>query len=123
MRYTEFRAAIQQHLRRNRKGATWVELRDTLGLPYDRPCPEWTRKLETEIGLSAAKAQGLLSFGSFNRFPPQEPMFDHIGIFVSDSRRSIAFYERCLAPLDITIAQRQPELDAAIFSGASEFPF
>lgn len=50
-------------------------------------------------------------------------MFDHIGIFVSDSSRSIAFYERCLAPLGISIAQRQPAFDAAIFSGASEFPF
>jgi catechol 2,3-dioxygenase-like lactoylglutathione lyase family enzyme len=50
-------------------------------------------------------------------------MFDHIGIFVSDAPRSIAFYEVCLAPLGITIAQRQPEWGAAIFSGASEFPF
>lgn len=36
-------------------------------------------------------------------------MFDHIGIFVSDPLRSIPFYERCLAPLGITIVQRQPE--------------
>jgi catechol 2,3-dioxygenase-like lactoylglutathione lyase family enzyme len=50
-------------------------------------------------------------------------MFDHIGIFVSDAPRSIAFYERCLAPLGITIVQRLPQLDAVIFSGASEFPF
>ena len=50
-------------------------------------------------------------------------MFDHIGIFVSDPRRSIPFYEHCLAPLGITVAQRQPELNAAIFSAAPEFPF
>lgn len=50
-------------------------------------------------------------------------MFDHIGIFVSDSARGIAFFEHCLAPLGITIAQRQPEFGAAIFSGASELPF
>jgi catechol 2,3-dioxygenase-like lactoylglutathione lyase family enzyme len=50
-------------------------------------------------------------------------MFDHIGIFVSDPRLSIDFYERCLAPLGITIAQRQPEWDAAVFSAASELPF
>lgn len=50
-------------------------------------------------------------------------MFDHIGIFVSDSERSIAFYESCLAPLGITIAQRQPDWGAAIFSGVAEFPF
>ena len=50
-------------------------------------------------------------------------MFDHIGIFVSDPLRSLPFYERCLAPLGITLVQRQPELGAAIFSGAAEFPF
>lgn len=50
-------------------------------------------------------------------------MFDHIGIFVSDSERGIAFFERCLAPLGITLAERQPEWGAAIFSGAAEFPF
>jgi hypothetical protein len=55
MRYEEFKAAIQQHLKRNRHGATWLELRDTLTLPYDRPCPEWTRRLETEIGLIRRK--------------------------------------------------------------------
>lgn len=50
-------------------------------------------------------------------------MFDHIGIFVSDSPRSISFYEHCLAPLGIKIAERQPEWGAAIFAGASEYPF
>jgi hypothetical protein len=58
MRYTEFRASIQRHLRRSRQGATWVELRDFLALPYDRPCPEWTRKLEEEIGLVRRKGSG-----------------------------------------------------------------
>jgi catechol 2,3-dioxygenase-like lactoylglutathione lyase family enzyme len=55
--------------------------------------------------------------------PALNHMFDHIGIFVSDPLRSIPFYERCLAPLGIHIVQRQPELDAVIFSGASDFPF
>ena len=50
-------------------------------------------------------------------------MFDHIGIFVSDPQRSISFYELCLAPLGITIVERQPDLGAVIFAGASEFPF
>ncbi len=50
-------------------------------------------------------------------------MFDHIGIFVSDPRRSIPFYEACLAPLGITITERQPEWDAVILSGRTEFPF
>jgi hypothetical protein len=58
MRYTEFKAAIQQHLQQNRNGATWLELRETLALPYDRPCPEWTRRLESEIGLIRRKSSG-----------------------------------------------------------------
>jgi hypothetical protein len=32
MHYVEFKAAIQQHLKRKRQGATWVELRETLAL-------------------------------------------------------------------------------------------
>lgn len=58
MHYVEFKAAIQQHLKRSRQGATWVELRDKLGLPYDRPCPEWTRRLEEDIGLVRRKGAG-----------------------------------------------------------------
>lgn len=58
MRYVDFKTAIQQHLQRNRRGATWIELRDTLALPYDRPCPEWTRRLESEIGLIRRKDSG-----------------------------------------------------------------
>lgn len=58
MTYLEFKAAIQQHLRRSRAGATWVELRDKLGLPYERACPEWTRRLEEDIGLERRKGAG-----------------------------------------------------------------
>jgi hypothetical protein len=58
MRYDEFKSAIQQHLRRSRSGATWLELRERLALPYDRPCPEWTRRLEEEIGLVRRKSKG-----------------------------------------------------------------
>jgi hypothetical protein len=55
MRYAEFRDVIREELRRNPAGLTWVQLRDRLRLPYDRPCPTWTRQLEQEIGLSRAK--------------------------------------------------------------------
>jgi hypothetical protein len=55
MRYIEFKTTIQRHLRKHRHGATWTELRDALALPYERPCPEWTRRLETEIGLVRRK--------------------------------------------------------------------
>ena len=57
MRYTEFRDAIQIALRQMPEGLTWVDLRDRLGLPYDRPCPTWTRQLEKEIGLSRVKGR------------------------------------------------------------------
>ncbi|QIF00322.1 hypothetical protein [Roseimicrobium sp. ORNL1] len=58
MSYAEFKSAIQHHLRKNRQGATWVELREALALPYDRACPEWTRRLEEEIGLVRRKGSG-----------------------------------------------------------------
>lgn len=58
MRYVEFKTEIQRHLQRSVDGATWVELRDILALPYDRPCPEWTRRLEEEIGLVRRKGAG-----------------------------------------------------------------
>lgn len=58
MHYAEFKAAIQHHLKRKRQGATWVELRETLALPYERACPEWTRRLEEEIGLVRRKGEG-----------------------------------------------------------------
>ena len=50
-------------------------------------------------------------------------MFDHLGIFVSDTQKSFAFFEACLAPLGIKIYQRQPEWGSVIFSGEPDFPF
>lgn len=58
MRYLEFKTSIQRHLQKHRNGATWPELRDALSLPYARPCPEWTRQLEKEIGLIRHKGTG-----------------------------------------------------------------
>ncbi|MEO0965193.1 MAG: hypothetical protein AAFY08_08730 [Planctomycetota bacterium] len=58
MRYAEFRDLIHRRLKRRKAGMTWVELRDALELPYDRPCPEWTKKLEAEIGLTRVKGPG-----------------------------------------------------------------
>jgi hypothetical protein len=55
MRYEQYKTAIQRHLQRQAAGATWAELRSALALPYDRPCPEWTRMLEQEIGLVRRK--------------------------------------------------------------------
>ncbi len=58
MRYVEFKETIGMELRKNPGELTWVELRDQLQLPYERPCPNWTRRLEREIGLSRAKGSG-----------------------------------------------------------------
>jgi hypothetical protein len=58
MRYGEFRDAIAGALRRRAGGMTWAQLRDGLGLAYERPCPEWTARLEREIGLRRTKADG-----------------------------------------------------------------
>ena len=58
MRYVEFRDRIVEELRRTPAGRTWAELRDGLRLPYDRPCPTWVRRLETEEGVVRAKGTG-----------------------------------------------------------------
>ena len=56
MRYVDFRDAIQQELLHSPEGQTWADLRDRLALPYERPCPTWTRCLEREIGLGKGLA-------------------------------------------------------------------
>jgi hypothetical protein len=58
MTYQEFRDLIQTKLRERRLGMTWRELRDDLELPCDLPCPEWTRRLESDIGLIRKKGAG-----------------------------------------------------------------
>jgi hypothetical protein len=55
MRYVEFRDSVREELGRNPGGLTWVELRERLALPYDRPCPTWVKWLERDIGLSRAR--------------------------------------------------------------------
>ena len=58
MRYTQYRDAIAGALRRRASGMTWDELRAHLVLPYDRPCPAWTKQLERDIGLTRVKGEG-----------------------------------------------------------------
>jgi hypothetical protein len=58
MRYTDFRDSIHTELRRTSAGLTWGQLQQRLDLPYVRPCPEWTQRLEREIGLNRVKGQG-----------------------------------------------------------------
>jgi len=58
MTYVAYKSAIAGELKRHRAGWTWSELQSRLKLPYARPCPEWTRKLESEIGLVREKGEG-----------------------------------------------------------------
>ena len=58
MTYPEFKNVIGSKLRKRSTGMTWHELRIALDLPYDRPCPEWTQRLEREIGLKRIKGSG-----------------------------------------------------------------
>lgn len=58
MRYTEFRDEIQTALKESPSGLTWAQLREGCGLPYDRPCPTWVKRLETDIGFSRQRGSG-----------------------------------------------------------------
>ena len=58
MCYVEYSKAIRDELRRNSAGLTWSELRERLRLPYDSPCPAWTRRMEAELGLSRTRGSG-----------------------------------------------------------------
>lgn len=51
MKYTEFRDSIRKVLEGSLTGMTWKELKQSLDLPYERPCPQWVGRLEREIGL------------------------------------------------------------------------
>lgn len=50
-------------------------------------------------------------------------MFDHVGIFVSDSARSFSFYEAALAPLGIVVRERQKEWGSIVMAGPQHLPF
>lgn len=58
MTYPEFKQVLDQELKRSPDGRTWVELKTRLRLPYERACPEWTRRLEEDIGLRRVKGAG-----------------------------------------------------------------
>jgi len=58
MTYVEFNRLIHSQLQKRSQGMTWKELKESLDLPYDRPCPEWVSRLEKEIGLVRAKGAG-----------------------------------------------------------------
>ena len=58
MTYAEFKHSIGSKLRKSSAGMTWSELKKVLDLPYERPCPEWVKQLEKEIGLIRRKSAG-----------------------------------------------------------------
>ena len=58
MRYSDFKKEIHQALKKCPAGLTWAQLQQRLDLPYDRPCPTWTKQLEREIGLRRSKGEG-----------------------------------------------------------------
>lgn len=58
MTYMDFKSTIQADLKNHAGGKTWKELKADLRLPYITPCPEWTKRLELEIGLVRKKGKG-----------------------------------------------------------------
>jgi hypothetical protein len=58
MTYIDYRNAIREQLHRPVAGMTWAQLQRRLRLPYDRPCPAWTARLESDIGLVRGKGKG-----------------------------------------------------------------
>jgi catechol 2,3-dioxygenase-like lactoylglutathione lyase family enzyme len=50
-------------------------------------------------------------------------MFDHIGIFVSDTERSFRFFEKSLAPLGIVVRERQKKWGSIVMSSEEWPPF
>jgi predicted transcriptional regulator len=57
MRFDEFREMVRNELVAS-GGLTWEELRARLGLKRTRACPEWTKRLEEEIGLVREPGEG-----------------------------------------------------------------
>src|SRR5262245_24847568 len=54
---------------------------------------------------------------------PISKMFDHIGIFVSDTERSFRFFEMALAPLGILVRERQRQWGSIVMSSDQWPPF
>jgi catechol 2,3-dioxygenase-like lactoylglutathione lyase family enzyme len=50
-------------------------------------------------------------------------MFDHIGIFVTDTARSFPFFEKALAPLGIVVRERQKKWGSMVMSSDEWPPF
>ncbi len=58
MTYLRFRDAITATLVRHPSGLPWREVNAKSRLGIERPCPDWTRRLEHEIGLVRRPGEG-----------------------------------------------------------------
>ena len=58
MRFDEFKERVLDELSCHPEGVTWPELKTRQRLPYARPCPEWTARLERDCGLSRNRRRG-----------------------------------------------------------------
>ena len=58
MEYTEFRDTVYIGLKQHPSGLTWQELKTSLDLPYQRPCPEWVKRLEVDLDLKRNEKKG-----------------------------------------------------------------
>jgi len=50
-------------------------------------------------------------------------MLDHVGIFVSDTSRSLPFFEAALAPIGIVVRERQRHWGSIVMNGGQHRPF
>ena len=55
MHYEKFIELIQNELVKHPDGLTWVELKNKLNLPFDRPCQTWIYQMEQEIDLTRSR--------------------------------------------------------------------
>lgn len=58
MKFNVFREKVLSDLKSEPEGLTWNELKRRNKLPYDRPCPEWTKVLEVENGVVRKRRKG-----------------------------------------------------------------
>ena len=58
MQYENFKDIIQKELARHPAGLTWAQLKRRLSLSYERPCAEWIKRMERDIGLTRTRREG-----------------------------------------------------------------
>src|SRR5687767_167718 len=87
--------------------------------------PRTARAYSVRTPLRRSEAERGVSFGHLAAVAKRSAvyrsgMIDHIGISVTDLARSIAFYERALAPLGYTVIMKQPQFAGLAVRGKSD---